>query len=115
MSKCNFSVRDVRFRRAGDDECHIVVYGQTLGMVTRRSDIANPAGGSFYVLHMYDDVRGHRLVDDIVGMAEPIVVSNGGAGLRRQRSLVPRWGSAQCATELTAGHCSLVAGSESWS
>ena len=45
MSASNLSVDDLRFRRRGDDECDIVVYGQTVGSVMRRPDIANPNGG----------------------------------------------------------------------
>ena len=31
MSSSGFSVSDVRFRRTGDNECDIVVHGQTVG------------------------------------------------------------------------------------
>ena len=64
MSSCNFSVHDVRFRRCGEDECTIVVYGQTVGTVTRRTDCTTPNGARFYVVHLYDDGRGPRQVDD---------------------------------------------------
>ena len=64
MSSCNFSVHDVRFRRCGEDECTIVVYGQTVGTVTRRTDCTTPNGAPFYVIHLYDDWRGPRQVDD---------------------------------------------------
>ena len=59
MSSSDFSARDVRFRRTGDDVCDIIVYGQTVGIVTRRPDIAAPDGGGwFYAVHLYDDRRG---------------------------------------------------------
>ena len=64
MSSSGFSVSDVRFRRTGDNECDIVVHGQTVGIVTRRPDIAAPDGGWFYVVHLDDDFRGPRQVDD---------------------------------------------------
>ena len=44
MSSCGFSIHDIRFRRTRDDECAIVVHGQTVGTVMRRPDIANPDG-----------------------------------------------------------------------
>ena len=59
-----FSIHDLRFRRRSDDECDIVVYGQTVGTVMRRPDIANPDGGRFYVIHLYDDRRGPKQIDD---------------------------------------------------
>ena len=60
-----FSINDLRFRQRGDDECDIVVYGMTMGTVMRRPDIANPASdGSFYVIHLYDDRRGPKQIDD---------------------------------------------------
>ncbi len=63
MSSCGFSIHDIRFRRTSDDECAIVVHGQTVGTVMRRPDIANPDGGFFYAVHLMDDFRGPRLVD----------------------------------------------------
>ena len=62
-SCCGFSIHDIRFRRTSDDECAIVVHGQTVGIATRRADIANPDGGFFYAVHLMDDFRGPRLVD----------------------------------------------------
>ena len=64
MSSANFSIHDVRFRRNGGDECDIVVHNEVVGTVMKRPDIADPAGGSFYVVHLYDDHRGPRQVDD---------------------------------------------------
>ena len=64
MSASNLSVDDLRFRRRGDDECDVVVYGMTVGTVMRRRDIANPDGGRFYVIHLYDDRRGPKQIDD---------------------------------------------------
>ena len=58
-----FSIDDLRFRRRAD-ECDIVVYGTTVGTVMRRPDIANPDGGSFYVIHLYDDRCGPKQLDD---------------------------------------------------
>ena len=65
MSSCNLSIHDLRFRRTGEDQCDIVVFGQTLGTVTRRPDIASPDGGWYYVVHLFDDHRGPRHVDDL--------------------------------------------------
>ncbi len=65
MSSCDFSIRDVRFRRRLGDECDIVVFGETVGIVTKRPDAASPEPGrSYYALHLFDDHRGPRLVDD---------------------------------------------------
>ncbi len=65
MSSFDFSIRDIRFRRRLDDECDIVVFGETVGIVTRRPDIADPDGaGVYFALHLYDDRRGPKLVDD---------------------------------------------------
>ena len=59
-----FSMCDVRFRRTGGDACDIVVHRVVVGTVMGRPDLANPAGGRFYVVHLYDDRRGPRQVDD---------------------------------------------------
>ena len=64
MSSCDFSIHDIRFRRRLDDECDIVVFGETVGTVTRRPDIASSAGGWYYVVHLRGDHRGPRTVDD---------------------------------------------------
>ena len=65
MSSCDFNMNDVRFRRRLDDECDIVVFGETVGIVTRRPDVASPAPGRpYYALHLFDDHRGPRMVDD---------------------------------------------------
>ena len=64
MSSCDFSINDIRFRRRVDDECDIVVFGETVGTVTRRPDIANSAGDWYYVIHLRDDHCGPRTVDD---------------------------------------------------
>ena len=65
MSSCDFSIRDIKFRRRLDDECDIVVFGETVGIVTRRPDVADPDGtGVYFALHLYDDRRGPKLVDD---------------------------------------------------
>ena len=65
MSGTGFSITDVRFRRRLDDECDIVIHGETVGTVTKRRDIADPDGDRFYfALHLFDDHRGPVLVDD---------------------------------------------------
>ena len=65
MSGNGFSIRDVRFRRRLEHECDIVVFAETVGTVTRRPDIADPAGaGVYFALHLFDDHRGPVLVDD---------------------------------------------------
>jgi len=65
MSSCDFSISDIRFRRRLDHECDIVVFDRTVGTVSKRPDIASPKPGRFYyALHLFDDHRGPRLVDD---------------------------------------------------
>ena len=65
MSSCDFSISDIRFRRRLAGECDIVVFGETVGIVTKRRDIADPDGAGFYfALHLHDDHRGPVLVDD---------------------------------------------------
>ena len=64
MTSCDLSVHDLRFRRTVDDECDIVVHGEVVGTVTRRPDIASPDGGVYFVIHLFDDRRGPRHVDD---------------------------------------------------
>ncbi len=65
MPSCNFSLHDVRFRRRADDECDIVVHGQTVGTVTRRPDIgSNDPDSVYFVVHLFDDWRGPRQLDD---------------------------------------------------
>ena len=65
MSSCDFSISDICFRRRLDHECDIVVFDQTVGTVSKRPDIASPKPGRFYyALHLFDDHRGPRLVDD---------------------------------------------------
>ena len=65
MSSCDFTISDIRFRRRLAEECDIVVFDQTVGTVTRRPDIADPSGAGFYfALHLHDDHRGPRLIDD---------------------------------------------------
>ena len=64
MSSANFSIHDLRFRRTGEDECDILVHDEVVGTVTRRPDIANPDGGVYFVIHLFDDHRGPRHVDD---------------------------------------------------
>ena len=58
MSSCDFSIGDIRFRRRLADECDIVVFGETVGIVTKRHDIADPDDAGFYfALHLHDDHR----------------------------------------------------------
>ena len=64
MSSCDFSIRDIKFRRRLDAECDIVVYNEIVGIVTRRPDIADPAGGWYYVVHLRDDHRGPHMLDE---------------------------------------------------
>ena len=81
-----FSIDDLRFRRRGADECDIVVYGMTVGTVMRRPDITNPDGGRFYVIHLYDDRRGPKQLDDrsaIASMRSSAISSPG----RRHRPI----------------------------
>ena len=65
MSSCDFSISDIRFRRRLAAECDIVVFGETVGTVTKRRDIADPDGaGVYFTLLLFDDHRGPVLVDD---------------------------------------------------
>ena len=64
MSSCDFSARDITFRRSGDDECTIVVYGQNVGSVTRRIDYATPDRSYYFVVHLSEDWKGPRQVGD---------------------------------------------------
>ena len=64
MSAADFSIRDVMFRRTAGNECDILVFGETVGSVMKRPDIASPDGGWFYAVHLADDCRGPVLVDD---------------------------------------------------
>ena len=84
MSGTGFSIRDVKFRRRLDDECDIVVFSETVGTVTRRPDIADPKPDRFYyALHLYDDNRGPRTVDDLDAVKPAI------ARMLIDRDLVP--------------------------
>ena len=78
-----FSMHDVRFRRTGGHECNILVYGEVVGTVMGRPDLANPTGGRFYVVHLYDDRRGPRHVDDRDAVRGAI------ASMLVERGLVP--------------------------
>ncbi len=63
MSSCDFSAHDITFRRSGEDEYMIVVYGETVGSVTRRIDYATPDRSHYYVVHLSEDWKGPRQVD----------------------------------------------------
>ena len=78
-----FSIDDLRFRRRGGDVCDIVVYGMTVGTVMHRPDIANPDGGRFYVIHLYDDRHGPMQLDDRDAVRGAI------ASMLVERDLVP--------------------------
>ena len=83
MSSTGFSIHDVKFRRRLEGECDIVIHGQTVGTVMKRRDIANPAGGWFYVIHLYDDPRGPKQLDDRDAVRSTI------AAMLVERDLVP--------------------------
>ncbi len=83
MPSTNLSIGDVKFRRRAAGECDIVVYGQTVGTVMRRPDIANPDGGWYFVIHLYDDRRGPRQLDDRDEVRSEI------ASMLVERDLVP--------------------------
>ena len=57
-----FSMSDVKFRRCGEDECDIVVYGQLVGTLTRCPDDSLSGRKHVYWVHLYDDFRGPRRV-----------------------------------------------------
>ena len=83
MSAADFSIRDVMFRRAAGNECDIVVFGETVGSVMKRPDIANPDGGWFYAVHLANDFRGPVLVEDRDAVRSEI------ARMMIERDLVP--------------------------
>ena len=83
MSSADFSVNDVMFRRTGDDQCDVVVFGETVGSVMKRPDIASPDGGWYYAIHLADDYRGPRQVDDRDAVRATI------AAMLIERDLVP--------------------------
>ncbi len=83
MPSTNLSIDDVRFRHRTAGECDIVVYGQTVGSVMRRADIASPDGGWFYVIHLCDDRRGPKQLDDRDAVRSTI------AAMLVERNLVP--------------------------
>ena len=60
----SFSIHDVKFRRSGEDECDIVVYGQLVGILTRCPDYGMSDREHVYVVHLYDDFKGPRRVHD---------------------------------------------------
>ena len=78
-----FSIDDLRFRWRGEDECDIVVFGMTVGTVMCRPDVANPDGGRFYVIHLYDDRHGPKQLDDHDAVRSTI------ASMLVERDLVP--------------------------
>ena len=59
-----FSMSDVKFRRCGEDECDIVVYGQLVGTLMRCPDYSLSGRKHVYWVHLYDDFRGPRRVRD---------------------------------------------------
>ena len=59
-----FSMSDVKFRRRGEDECDIVVYGQLVGILTRCPGYSLSGRKDVYWVHLYDDFRGPRRVRD---------------------------------------------------
>ena len=63
MSSADFSVNDVMVRRTAGDQCDIVIFGETVGSVMKRADVASRDGGWYYVVHLADDYRGPRQVD----------------------------------------------------
>ena len=83
MSSADFSVNDVMFRRTADDQCDIVVFGESVGAVMKRPDVASSDGGWYYVIHLADDYRGPRQVDDRDAVRATI------ANMLIERDLVP--------------------------
>ena len=62
MTHPDFSIHDVRYRRSADHESQIIVYGHTVGTITRLSD---PGAGEerwTYLIHLHDDPRGPHQV-----------------------------------------------------
>lgn len=63
MSATDFSSHDVRFRRTGEDECKIVVHGETVGAVHRHTSHSQAEHPFDYAIHLYDASGAPRLVD----------------------------------------------------
>ena len=58
----DFSIHDVRFRRAGEHRSEILVYGQTVGDVVREPDPGNPHEPFSYRIDLHDGADGPRTV-----------------------------------------------------
>ena len=63
MSATDFSISDVLFRRTGDDECSIVVFGENVGTLVRVRDNQRPDAPWSYVIRLLGDPAGPREVD----------------------------------------------------
>ena len=63
MSATDFSISDVLFRRTGDDECSIVVFGENVGTLVRVRDNDRPDDPWHYVIRLLGDPAGPREVD----------------------------------------------------
>ena len=84
MSSADLSIRAVMFRRTADDECHIVVFGETVGSVMKRPDVASADPEQVYfAAHLWDDARGPVLIDRREQVHATI------AGMLLTRDLVP--------------------------
>ena len=99
MSSAEFSLHDVLFRRTGDHECDVVVFGETVGSVTRRPDVASadPERFHYYAAHLWDDPRGPVLIEDREEVRATI------ANMLIERNLVPST-TPPMHPELTQGH-----------
>ena len=83
MSNC-FTNDDISFRRTADEECTIVVFGQSVGTLTRRPDVASDDPDRVYfIAHLWDDGRGPKLIDDRHEVRRTI------AAMLVERELVP--------------------------
>ncbi len=63
MSATDFSISDVLFRRTGDDECAIVVFGRDVGTLVRLREHDRPDSPWYYVIRLLGDPAGPREVD----------------------------------------------------
>ena len=62
MSATDFSISDVLFRRTGDDECSIVVFGENVGTLVRVRDNDRRDDPWSYVIRLFGDADGPREV-----------------------------------------------------
>ena len=83
MSATEFSIHDVLFRRTGDDECAIVVFGENVGTVVRLRDRDDPSDAWRYIVRLLRDPAGARR------LARRSQIRRAAADMLWDRGLVP--------------------------